>query len=81
MRPRGGHREHRLVELPGGGFATASVELKTFGSRRSVYAYLRYQIGPRTKSTYLGEVRSATRLQALKNGWRLARERGLLKIE
>lgn len=73
-----GGRDRRLLPLPSGRCATASIELKLWKDSRRVYAYLRHQQDGRTVSRYVGEATAPTREEALARAWRLARAKGLL---
>ena len=70
-----GGRDQRLVHLDGGEWATASVELKRIPTGRRIYAYLRFFEDGKTVNRYLGDATSATRQQALRLGWSLAKEK------
>jgi hypothetical protein len=69
----------RVVTLPDGGTARASIELKEFawGPGRT-FAYLRYWTGGKTVAVYVGRVEAPSRPAALAKAWALARSRGLL---
>jgi hypothetical protein len=67
----------RVLQLPEGGTATASIELKFIGGRR-IYAYLRYMTNGKTISRYVGEAPGSSREERLRAAWALAREKGLL---
>ncbi|SBT68534.1 T/G mismatch-specific endonuclease [Micromonospora sediminicola] len=73
-----GGPDRRWVDLDGGRQARASVELKLLPKTRRLRAYLRWSDRGRSPSRYLGEVGKAARALNLAEGWRLARERGLL---
>ncbi|MEV1286930.1 very short patch repair endonuclease [Micromonospora sp. NPDC049679] len=75
-----GGPDRRWVDLDGGRQARASVELKLLPKTRRLRAYLRWSDRGRSPSRYLGEVRRATRALNLAEGWRLAREKGLLAL-
>ncbi|MEV6372536.1 very short patch repair endonuclease [Micromonospora musae] len=73
-----GGSDCRWVDLDGDRQARASVELKLLPKTRRLRAYLRWSDRGRSPSRYLGEVGAATRALNLAEGWRLAREKGLL---
>jgi DNA mismatch endonuclease (patch repair protein) len=75
-----GGREVRLIQLLGGDTATASTLLHRPQGRR-IYAYLRYKHAGRNHRFYVGEVTARTRAEALRRGWKLAREKGLVSCE
>lgn len=75
-----GGREMRLIHLPTGGAATASILLHRPQGRR-IYGYLRYKHAGRNHRFYVGEVTAPTRAEALRRGWNLAREKGLVSPE
>ncbi len=68
----------RWIDVGNGCQAHASVELKLLPHTRRIRAYLRWSDHGRSPSRYLGEVRHATRAENLAEGWRIAREKGLL---
>src|SRR5262249_8691424 len=68
----------RLVDTDDGRSARASVVLDRSMRTGRVRATLRWRTGGRTTSVRLGEVDRATRSENLREGWRLAREAGLL---
>jgi DNA mismatch endonuclease, patch repair protein len=70
--------EHRWVDLGEGRYARASVDLKVLPRTRRIRAYLRWSDKGRSPARYLGEVGRDTRAANLAEGWRLARERGLI---
>jgi hypothetical protein len=72
-----GGREVRLIRLPTGGAATASILLHRPQGRR-IYGYLRYKHAGRNHRFYVGEVTAPTRAEALRRGWKPARENGLV---
>ena len=74
-----GGPEFRSVSVPGGGVAIASVELKDFSSTGTVFAYLRWSQGGRTINKYLGRVDGEGRAAQLRDGFRLARAKALLR--
>lgn len=73
-----GGRTHRIVVCRDGGSALASIELKCRASSRRIYANLRYSIGGKTVSKYVGEVDHGSRLANLKAAWQLVHDGGLL---
>ena len=74
-----GGREKRMVRLPGGKTARASIELKEFTRTPGrTWAYLRYSVGGKTVTVYVGNVTAPSRAEALKLAWQLARSKGLL---
>lgn len=73
-----GGRERRKVTLEDGSLATTSVELKQPHDGRAVWAYLRWFANGKTTNRYIGRVRGSTREELLQDGFRLAREKGLL---
>jgi len=44
-----------------------------------LYAYLRYSVGGKTVTTYVGDATAETRAEALRKAWRAACGKGLLK--
>lgn len=74
-----GGRHHREIQHPDGLTSLASVELKRIRGGYSIYAYLRYTLGGRTISRYVGNVTSESRAAALRRAWRKARSSGLLR--
>ncbi len=73
-----GGREWRLVHLPDGSTATASVRLILFKKARRLYAYLHYKAGGRNVTRYIGQATADDRAEALRIAWELAHERGML---
>jgi DNA mismatch endonuclease, patch repair protein len=74
-----GGRERRRVQLGDSESALGSIELKQpWKPRGRIYAYLRYSHRGRTITKYVGSASAATREEALKLGWRIAHEKGLL---
>lgn len=73
-----GGRARRLVSLPGGGSAMASIRLKCLPHSRRVYAYLRYSLAGKTVTKYVGDATAPTRFEALRKAWKLARKRSLV---
>ena len=71
-----GGREKRVVVRSDGTTATASVALKHWTGSRRVYAYLRYWEEGATTVRYLGDVTFDSRQEALREAWRIAREKG-----
>jgi hypothetical protein len=63
----GGHNR-RLINLPGGGSAMASIRLKCLPNSRRVYAYLRYSLAGKTVTKYVGDATAPTRHEALRKG-------------
>lgn len=72
-----GGRDNRIVQLPGGRRATASVELKTLGGRR-IYGYLRYSVENKTRVVYIGEAPGRNREERLRVAWGKAQDARLL---
>jgi DNA mismatch endonuclease, patch repair protein len=73
-----GGRDARRVALVSGRTATASVAL---GGRRDDGTYaatLRFKHGGRTDRRSIGRVSGASRAEALREAWRLAKEKNLL---
>lgn len=73
-----GGRAARAVKLVEGGTATASIRLKHLPKSRRVYAYLRYSVGGKTRTKYVGDATVNTRARALKQAWSLAQSGGLM---
>lgn len=74
-----GGREMRLVRLPNGRSARASIELKEFTRTPGrTWAYLRYTVAGKTVAVYVGKVTAPSRAEALARAWSLARTKGLL---
>jgi hypothetical protein len=48
---------------------------------RRVYAYLRYSVGGKTITKYVGDATADSRPAALRKAWRQARDKGLLDLE
>lgn len=72
-----GGREARLIEIDGGSVARASIELKQHSSENDTYwAYLRWSVGGRTATRYLGRTSGKSRIQCLSKAWELARAKG-----
>lgn len=71
----------RLVDIGDGRSASASVVLDCPVRSHRVRATLRWRVDRRAVSVVLGEVDRATRSENLREGWRLAREAGLLSAE
>lgn len=76
-----GGRHRRLVDLGQGRVARASVELKVLPGTRRIRAYLRWSDSGKSPARYLGQVEHETRAENLAEGWRMAREKGLLTEE
>ena len=72
-----GGRGKRAVRLANGKVATASIQLKRFKKGLKVWAYLRYQDGPKTVTKYVGDATAPTRGEALRVAWTLARKKKL----
>ncbi len=73
-----GGRDLRLVALATGSTARASIELKQRTNDTACWAYLRWSIGGRTQNRYVGRVHGHSRIERLRQGWELARARGLV---
>lgn len=73
-----GGRDARLVAVDGGAVSRASIELKQYTDNGACWAYLRWSAGGKTFNRYLGRVDGSTRVERLREGWDLARSRGLL---
>ncbi|MFD7579284.1 very short patch repair endonuclease [Kitasatospora sp. NPDC059817] len=73
-----GGPEARLVDIGGGRLRPASVVLTTSPRTGTTRAGLRWSVDGRTHSARLGIVDRRTRGANLREGWRLAREAGLL---
>jgi len=73
-----GGRAARAVKLLDGGTASASIRLKHLPKSRRVYAYLRYSVGGKTRTKYVGDATANTRTRALKQAWRKAQGSGLM---
>jgi DNA mismatch endonuclease (patch repair protein) len=73
-----GGRDNRLVAVDGGAVSRASVELKQYTDNGACWAYLRWSAGGKTHNRYLGRVDGVGRVERLRQGWELARSRGLL---
>jgi DNA mismatch endonuclease (patch repair protein) len=73
-----GGRERRLVSLPSGKVATASITLTRLGGSTALYAYLRVRIGGRDISRYVGAVSADVRDEALAHAWQIVHRQGLL---
>lgn len=71
----------RWVDTDDGKPAQASVVLDRPAHTARVRATLRWRAAGRTATVRLGEVDRATRAENLREGWRLAREAGLLAAE
>jgi DNA mismatch endonuclease (patch repair protein) len=75
-----GGRDNRIVVLPNGRTATASVSLKRLQGH-TIWAYVRYYADGRTVARYIGPVTEQTRERALRAAWRTVLDRGLLPRE
>lgn len=73
-----GGADARRITLPDGTMRNASIELKRVHNFHRIYAYLRYSVGGKTVSVYVGEVTGRTRLENLEQAWFLAHTRELL---
>ncbi|GIE34091.1 hypothetical protein Ait01nite_071360 [Actinoplanes italicus] len=73
-----GGPDRRWVKLDNGRQARASVALKLLPRTRRIRAYLRWSDNGRSPTRYLGEVGFASRAENLREGWRLAHQKGLL---
>ena len=73
-----GGPDRRWVNLDNGRQARASVALKLLPRTRRIRAYLRWSDNGRSPTRYLGEVGFASRAENLREGWRLAHDKGLL---
>lgn len=73
-----GGRRRRRISLGDGRTATASISLKHMPGSRRVYGYLRYSVGGKTITKYVGDATASTREQALRRAWREAHRKGLL---
>lgn len=73
-----GGQHRRLVSLKSGEVARATIELRPSARRGEVRAHLRWTEDGRGAGVALGPVTERTRAANLREGWRVARERGLL---
>jgi|GEM_PF-6066949 len=71
-----GGRERRYKVLQNGRRVRVSIELKS--PNHAVWAYLRWHSEGKTRNVYVGRVKGEDRLAQLRDGWRLAREKGLV---
>lgn len=74
-----GGRSRRIIALPEGHAATASVELKLLPKGRRIYAYLRYNRDGRTVNVYVGQTAGESRVQRLRHAWQQVHARDLLR--
>lgn len=73
-----GGRDARLVAVDGSAVSRASIELKQYTDNGACWAYLRWSAGGKTFNRYLGRVDGSSRVERLRQGWELARSRGIL---
>jgi DNA mismatch endonuclease, patch repair protein len=73
-----GGRDNRFMETGGSVFARASIELKKGADNSAFWAYLRWSQGGKTFNRYVGRVYGASRFERLRQGWELARTRGIV---
>jgi hypothetical protein len=73
-----GGRSARTVKLLDGRTATASIRLKHLPKSRRVYAYLRYSVGGKTRTKYVGDATASTRNGELRAAWSDAHKQGLM---
>lgn len=67
-------RDQRIIRLPSGRPAVASMALRLQPNGRRIYAYLRWSVDGRTVEKYVGEVAEVDRLANVARAWRHARE-------
>jgi hypothetical protein len=73
-----GGRGRRIVRLPDGRTALASVRLRAFAGYQRIYAYVNWKVGGRTYSKYVGPAQGSSRQEMLRAAWGLVLARGLL---
>ena len=74
-----GGEKYRLVSLPDGGEARASVSVQTFPTGYQQWGYLRFKVDGRTRRAYIGKVSATTREESLLLAWKMVRENGSLE--
>jgi DNA mismatch endonuclease (patch repair protein) len=74
-----GGRDKRMVHLPDGKRATASVQLQPIREGIGYSAALRYKSGGKTTRLRIGRVGGEDRVMALREAWAKAHDRRLLE--
>lgn len=74
-----GGEMYRLVRLPNGGEAHASVSVQIFPRGYQKWGYLRFKTETKTRRVYIGNVSADTREESLLIAWKKAREQGSLE--
>ncbi len=75
-----GAPSRRLVSLPDGRSARASIELKKNPKARRIYANLRYSVDGKTVTKYVGEVSESSRLENLQAAWKIVHAQAMLGV-
>ncbi len=74
----GSFRE-RVFIIPDGRKVVASVSIKKFSRGLQHWGYLQFKFDKKSQVIYIGKVTSDNRLDSLKIGWELAKERKVIE--